>query len=106
MNIYLKTKAIYVFCDFFFFFFLELQMRYVNLCYFALEEGFMGYLMFSFFFFFIFLYLSFWFMLHLNLCQFSITRLIPAMIASYSSLLLEARKSKRIACYIISPVRA
>ena len=33
-----------------------------------------------------------------------IARLIPAMIASYSASLLEARKSKRMACFIISPV--
>ena len=34
-----------------------------------------------------------------------ISRSIPAMIASYSASLLEAGKSKRIICSIISPVR-
>ena len=33
-------------------------------------------------------------------------RLIPAMIASYSASLLEAGKSRRMACSIISPVEA
>ena len=33
-------------------------------------------------------------------------RLILAMIASYSASLLEARKSKRIACSIIYPIKA
>ena len=33
-----------------------------------------------------------------------IARSIPAMIASYPTSLLEAGKSKRMACYIISPV--
>ena len=35
-----------------------------------------------------------------------IARLIPAMITLYSASLLEAGKSKRMACSIISPVRA
>ena len=35
-----------------------------------------------------------------------ITRSIPAVIASYSASLLEAGKSKRMACSIISPVGA
>ena len=35
-----------------------------------------------------------------------ITRPSPSIIASYSTSLLEAGKSKRMACSIISPVRA
>ena len=35
-----------------------------------------------------------------------IARSIPAMIASYLALLLEAGKSKLIACSIISPIEA
>ena len=35
-----------------------------------------------------------------------IARLIPDMIASYSASLLEAGKSKRMACYIISLIKA
>ena len=35
-----------------------------------------------------------------------IVRFIPAMIASYSDSLLDARKSNRIACYILSSIEA